>query len=109
MTTRQSGGPGTTNSPAELREDIEATRQQLGATVEALAARADVKAAVRRKVTETRHRAAARASQLKRRAIAWPGQAREQAAGGPGNTQALVAAAAAVAFTVIAIVAWRRR
>ena len=39
-------------SPEEIRRDIEATRGELGDTVEALAAKADVKAQAREKVQE---------------------------------------------------------
>ncbi len=110
MTTRQSGGPGTPTSPEQLRADIETTRQQLGNTVEALAARADVKAAARRKVTETRTTAAAQTGRLTRRAVASASQVRGQAAEAPGSSNvSLVAAAVAVVFTVVAIVAWRHR
>jgi Protein of unknown function (DUF3618) len=40
--------------PAEIREEIEATRRELGDTVEALAAKADVKAHVRDRVERTK-------------------------------------------------------
>jgi hypothetical protein len=40
--------------PEQIREDIEATRRELGDTVEALAAKADVKAHVRERVQRTK-------------------------------------------------------
>ena len=40
--------------PDQIREDIEATRRELGDTVEALAAKADVKAHVRERVERTK-------------------------------------------------------
>jgi len=40
--------------PEQIREEIEATRRELGDTVEALAAKTDVKAHVRRRVERTR-------------------------------------------------------
>jgi hypothetical protein len=43
--------------PGEIREDIEQTREELGETVEALAAKTDVKAQARAKVQETKQRA----------------------------------------------------
>ena len=46
------GEPSTTE---QLRHDIDATRAQLGETVEALARKADVKAAVRDTLQEKRH------------------------------------------------------
>jgi hypothetical protein len=67
----------------EIRQEIERTREQLGATVEELAAKADVPARLRSKAAETREMAQAKAAAasgrvrvtatgLSRRA--WPGQ-----------------------------------
>jgi hypothetical protein len=42
-----------TRSPEEIRRDIEETRGELGDTVEALAAKADVKAQAKERVSET--------------------------------------------------------
>jgi len=58
--------PGTTGAPVateskdpeQIREEIEATRQELGDTVEALAYKADVKARVRDKIQSSRESAA---------------------------------------------------
>ncbi|GGP93502.1 DUF3618 domain-containing protein [Streptomyces roseolilacinus] len=55
-------------TPAELREKAEATREQLGQTVEALAGEADVKARMRQKTAETREQARQRAVQAKDKA-----------------------------------------
>lgn len=53
--------PGTVGAPVEgpkdpeqIREEIEATRRELGDTVEALAAKTDVKAHVRERIGRTR-------------------------------------------------------
>jgi Protein of unknown function (DUF3618) len=54
--------PGTAGAPVEaankdpeqIREEIEATRQELGDTVEALAAKADVKAHARERIEQTK-------------------------------------------------------
>ena len=48
----QSGGD--QPSPRELREDIEKTREEMGDTVEALAAKTDVKARAEAKVSEAK-------------------------------------------------------
>jgi hypothetical protein len=77
----------TGRTEGELREDIEQTRQQLGQTAEALAAKADVKARAKQKVS----------------------QVKEQAAGGWLSNPSALAAAAAVVFAGIAIMLWRRR
>jgi hypothetical protein len=71
----------------QLRDDIERTRQQLGETAEALAAKADVMAWAKQKANQVRH----------------------QAASGWMSGPSAVAAAAAVVFVGIAIVLWRRR
>ena len=44
--------------PEQIREEIEATRRELGDTVEALAAKADVKARMREKIETTKESAA---------------------------------------------------
>ena len=46
--------------PDQIREDIEATREELGDTVEALAAKTDVKAQAQQKLDETKAQASAR-------------------------------------------------
>jgi ElaB/YqjD/DUF883 family membrane-anchored ribosome-binding protein len=49
---------GETKDPDQIRDDIEATRRELGDTVEALAYKADVKARVREKIGATKESAA---------------------------------------------------
>jgi ribosome-binding protein aMBF1 (putative translation factor) len=44
----------TTGNPEQIREDIEAAREELGATVEALAAKTDVRAHARRQLEQAR-------------------------------------------------------
>lgn len=44
----------TPNDPQQLRAEIEATREELGETVQALAEKTDVSAQARRKLEETR-------------------------------------------------------
>jgi hypothetical protein len=44
----------TAKDPEEIRDEIEATRQELGDTVEALAAKADVKAIAHEKIESTK-------------------------------------------------------
>ena len=50
--------------PEQLREEIEETRRELGDTVEALAAKADVKARVKDKVGATKESAAQKKDEL---------------------------------------------
>jgi hypothetical protein len=88
----------TGETEGQLRADIERTRQQLGETADALAAKADVRAQAKQKANQLKNQAAARANQVK-----------EQAAGGWLSSPSALATAAAVVFAAIAIAAWRRR
>jgi ElaB/YqjD/DUF883 family membrane-anchored ribosome-binding protein len=53
-----------TTDPIQIKEEIQATREELGDTVEALAAKTDVKAQARRKVEQTKAQLAAKKGQL---------------------------------------------
>jgi len=59
MTSKRTTGtqPPPTGSPAEIRADIEQTRAELGDSVEALAAKADVKARTKETVAAAKDRA----------------------------------------------------
>jgi hypothetical protein len=56
--------PEISDDPDELREQISHTRTELGETVEALAAKADVKAQVKEKVTSAREQVAETVSEV---------------------------------------------
>jgi hypothetical protein len=58
----------TASSPEELREQVEETRQGLGQTVDAPAARTDVKAKAQEKAADVRQQAAVKAGELKAKA-----------------------------------------
>ena len=73
-------------TPEEIERDIARTREQLGDTAEALAAKADVKAHAQEKVAEVKQQARARAT-----------------------SPAAIAAGAAVVLVVAVIIARRRR
>jgi chromosome segregation ATPase len=67
--------------PEQLREQIEETRRELGDTVEALAAKTDVKAQAKRKLEETKSSVAAKKDELVGKArSASPGSASGAAA-----------------------------
>ena len=51
-------------TPAELQQEIERTRERLGATVEELAAKADVKARAQAKAAQMKARAQGKAAEL---------------------------------------------
>jgi ElaB/YqjD/DUF883 family membrane-anchored ribosome-binding protein len=50
-------GEGNQKTPEELRDDIEQTREQLGETVEALAAKTDVKAQAKQRLSAVKDNA----------------------------------------------------
>ncbi len=60
------GGPAVNaeGDPEQIREQIEATREELGDTVEALAAKADVKAQAKHKIDETRESVSQRTDEI---------------------------------------------
>jgi hypothetical protein len=57
-------------SPEEIRSDIEATREQVGDTVEALAAKTDVKAHVTNSAEEAKQRAREKVAEAKTKVTA---------------------------------------
>jgi hypothetical protein len=75
----------TSEEQAELKQEIERTREQLGETVEALAAKADVKAQARAKASQVTGRLKSKSAQAKQQAAATAGQLQrrlaDQAAG----------------------------
>lgn len=78
--------------PDELREDIARTREQLGETVEALAAKADIKARAQQKAADT-------VGQVRQRA-------RQAADRMPGPADKRSASLAAAALAVLLAVGW---
>jgi ElaB/YqjD/DUF883 family membrane-anchored ribosome-binding protein len=110
------GSPGQTvpEDPDEVRLEIERTREQLGETVEQLAAKADVKKQAQDKAAELRAQMQARASQLKDKAGTAAQQAQRAAGRGVSQIQQrpvpLAAAAAAASLLVLGyvIITWRR-
>lgn len=99
-------GPAVPDDPDEVRHEIERTREQLGETVEQLAAKADVKKQAQEKAAELRAQMKARASQL-------AGQAQRAAGRGAGSVQQRrVPVAVAVAATGVLLLGYlviRRR
>ena len=91
------GGSAPPNDPAELARDIERTRERLGDTVEALAAKANVKAQAQRKAREISGRAKAAGTARAQRAVTTLQRRPE-----------VVAAAIAAAAWAAAVALWRR-
>jgi hypothetical protein len=67
--------------PQQLAEEIERTREQLGETVEQLAAKADVKARAQDKASQLTGRLKGKAGQARQQAAATAGQVQRQLAG----------------------------
>jgi hypothetical protein len=80
----QTGPP---DSPEQLRAEIERTREQLGDTVDQLAAKADLKAQAQAKVAGLTQRARDTADQVRQHAADAAGQARQQAADATGQVR----------------------
>ena len=104
---------GPPDDPEELKQEIERTREQLGETVEALAAKADVKAQARAKASQVTGHLKSKAAQAKQQAAATTGQLQrrlaDQAAGPRQKAAQLVIAAGAVLVAWLLIARWRQR
>jgi hypothetical protein len=87
--------PAAPDDPQELEREIERTREQLGQTVELLAAKADVKSRAQAKAAELSERVKSKAGQVRQEAAARGGSARGQLAGTTATAQKRVTAAAA--------------
>jgi hypothetical protein len=72
------------DDPQQLEQEIERTREQLGQTVQELAARADVKSRARAKAAETAGRVKSTTVQARQNAAARAGSVRNQVAGKAG-------------------------
>jgi hypothetical protein len=111
----------TSDEQAGLKQEIERTREQLGETVEALAAKADVKAQARAKAAHVTGRLRSRTAQArqqaagaaKRLSTVTPDPVRrvavKTAATGRDRRVQLVTAAGAVVLVWLLIARWRRR
>ncbi|MGW0122152.1 DUF3618 domain-containing protein [Streptomyces sp. NPDC003327] len=91
--------PDTASSPQALRAQVEHTREELGQTVGALAARTDVTARAQEKAAEVKQQAAAKAEELKAQAAHAAAQVREKI---PGPVKDKAASAADQARTTAA-------
>jgi ElaB/YqjD/DUF883 family membrane-anchored ribosome-binding protein len=95
MTAPDRPEPGPDAGVDDIEADIEATRQQLGETVEALSAKLDVKQQAKDKVDETKQR------------VAYTAQTAQHAV--TDNPQKAVPVAAAVVALLLLVIVWRRR
>lgn len=119
-----SADAGGTRSPEEIQEHIEATRQDLAETVDALTAKADVKARAKEQAQATKERAAAQVQVTRERAAEQVGAARVKVSGAAAQGKdaltddegtlrpevpVVAAVAVAVIVGVVVVTAWRRR
>jgi hypothetical protein len=75
------GGSAVPDDPEQLRQEIERTREQLGETVEALVAKADVKARAKERAGQLSQVLKDKTAQAKEQTTTRVGQARSQLAG----------------------------
>lgn len=92
-----------------LAEEIERTREQLGETVEALAAKADVKARAQRRAAEVKDNLRAKARAATGKVTAQPGERSPAVVIMRGHGLEAAAAAAAVAALIFAWLGLRSR
>jgi hypothetical protein len=96
----------------QLREEIERTREHLGASVEQLAAKADVKGRAQAQAAELGRQVTWQAQGVVAQARRLGGQARKQAAEGAGAARKhqvpLSAAVGAGVLAAIAFIIWQR-
>lgn len=103
--------PGKDASADEIAADIEQTREHLGATVDALTNKLDVKSRAQDKVADARDRAATQVDAVKAQGARLVVQARDAATEDDGSTKPVVPIAAGLlgaGMAVLAITAWRR-
>lgn len=102
--------PGPGASVDDIQSDIEATRNELGQTVEALAAKLDVKQQAKQKVDDTKHVIADKAESVRSKGVEVGSQVVDAATDAEGSVRPVVPAAAlAVVAVIVGVVIWRRR
>ena len=90
----------------EIQQEIERTRERLGATVDELAAKADVKARTRARAAEMKGRATEMKAKAQGKAADMSGQLRQNQL---VQRRWPLAAAAAGAVIIGSVLVWRRR
>lgn len=98
------------SDPDELRREIAETREQLGDTVQALAAKVDVKAQAKRKVDDSKEQLRQKAAETKETLVTGSQRARETAVDTyREQPAAVVGAATAAVGAVVLYLIWRAR
>ena len=102
--------PGPDAGADDIRADIEATRHELGETVEALSAKLDVTHQAKQKVDDTKEAIADKAGALREKGSQMGARAVDVATDDAGSLRPAVPAAVLVVVAVIVgAVIWRRR
>ena len=106
--------PGPDAGIDDIQADIEHTRKELGETIGALSAKADVTGRVQQKAAETKDHISEKASETKdvvvEKVHAAQSAARDAVTDDTGSVKPPIAALiAAVAVLVVSLVVWRRR
>lgn len=112
MTTPDSGvpEPGPDATVEDIHADIEATRTELGHTVEALTAKLDVKAQAKQKVEDTKELLVDKTQTVRAKGSEVSSRIVEVATDDEGSVRPVVpAAAVAVLAVVVGVLVWRRR
>ena len=114
--TPPSAEPGPDAGIDDIQADIEHTRKELGETIGALSAKADVTGRVQHKVADTKDRITQKASETKgvvvEKAHAAQSAARDAVTDDSGSVKPgvpIAALIAAAAILVVSLVLWRRR
>jgi ElaB/YqjD/DUF883 family membrane-anchored ribosome-binding protein len=108
--------PGPDAGIDDIQADIEHTRKELGETIEALSAKADVKGRAKKKAADTKDRITEKAHETKdvviEKAHAAQYAARDAVTDDTGSVKPgvpIAALIAAAAVLVVSVVVWRRR
>lgn len=102
--------PGPDASVDDIHADIEATRHELGQTVEALTAKLDVKARAARKVDDTKDLLADKAQAVRAKGSEVGSQVVNAATDDEGSVRPVVPGATlGLVAVIVVVVLWRRR
>src|ERR1700709_2378460 len=112
MTDAESGKPepGPDAGVEDIQADIEATRSELGQTVEALSAKLDVKHQAKQKVDDTKELITHRAQDVRSKGSEVGSRGANAATDDKGSIRpAVPVAALALVAVIVGVVIWRRR
>lgn len=111
MTAPNAGNPepGPEASVEDIHADIEATRHELGQTVEALTAKLDVKQQAKQRVDDTKELITAKAQTVRAKGSEVGTQVLDAATDDQGTVRPAIPAAALALVVIVGVLIWRRR